>query len=213
VKHLHEQYVELVRAGPSGLFSRSDLERLEAHAEDGCTGASLLAERGVASLVDVGSGGGVPGLQLAIELGGCSVHLVESQGWKAEFLLACARALDLESRVTVHASRVEEVVDAVGGRERLDAGTARAVAAPIVVAEYLSPLVRPGGLLLLWTTSHLAASAGVGARPELGLGEPVLHPAPSSLRDNAVLLEWPKVSPCDERYPRRTGVAAKRPLT
>lgn len=211
MKPAHQRYVELVRGGPAGLFSRGDLERLEAHVADGVVGAPLLAGLQACSIVDVGSGGGIPGLPLAIELPTAEVHLVESQGWKADFLRTCARALDLESRVSVHSLRAEEAPTELG-REGFDAGTARALAQPIVVAEYLSPLVRVGGRLLLWTTTAHAAHPQVAACAELGLGDPVVHEAPSPLRGDGVLLEWPKVGPCADRFPRRVGVAAKRPL-
>lgn len=211
MKPTHERYVELVRSGPSGLFSRGDLARLDAHVADGAVGAALLRSCGAASVVDIGSGGGIPGLPLALEIDDLSVELVESQAWKAEFLRTCVRALDLESRVTVHAIRAEETPAALG-RERFDAGTARALAQPIVVAEYLAPLVAVGGQLLLWTTAAHAALPQVAACAELGLGDPTAHPAPSPLRDGGVLLAWPKVAPCSDRFPRRVGVAAKRPL-
>jgi 16S rRNA (guanine527-N7)-methyltransferase len=209
VKRLHERYVELVRSGPHGLFSSNDMARLELHVADGIAGSDLLAD--ASSIVDIGSGGGVPGVQLAIELEGATTHLVESQGWKAEFLLACARALDLESRLKVHAIRAEEAPGVIG-REDVDAGTARALAAPIVVAEYLAPLVRVGGQLLLWSTAEQASDPLVARREELGLGEPTVHPCPTELRTDGVRIAWPKVAPCDPRFPRRTGVAAKRPL-
>lgn len=211
MKPAHERYIDLIRSGPSGLFSRGDLDRLEAHVADGAVGAALLAAAGAGSVVDIGSGGGIPGLPLALELDGLQVDLVESQAWKADFLRTCARALDLDSRVTVHAIRAE-AAPAVIGRERFDAGTARALARPIVVAEYLAPLVAVGGQLLLWTTAAHAALPQVAACAELGLGDPAAHPSPSALRDDGVLLAWPKVASCDERFPRRVGVAAKRPL-
>lgn len=212
MKQLHDRYADLIRSGPSGLFSRGDLSRIEDHVADGAAGASVLRDLGVRSMVDIGSGGGVPGIPSAIEIPDCSVHLVESLGWKAEFLLACVRALDLESRVMVHPIRAEEATTAIG-RESVDAGTARAVAAPLIVAEYLAPLVRVGGHLVLWTTAPHAARPEVAAREDLGLGEPDVRPLPSPLRDDGVLLVWPKVGPCSDRFPRRTGVATKRPLT
>lgn len=211
MKPLHEQYVELVRSGPNGLFSRGDMDRIAAHVEDGVAGAEVLAELGAASVIDVGSGGGVPGLQLAVELPDAEVHLVESQLWKAEFLLTCARALDLDSRVSVHAVRAEEA-DRVVGRELLDAGTARALAAPLVVAEYLSPLVRIGGNLVLWSTSTQAQDPLVAPHELLGLGEPRVVACPTSLRADGVRIVWPKVAACSERVPRRVGVAARKSL-
>jgi 16S rRNA (guanine527-N7)-methyltransferase len=208
-----DDYVQQVRQGPHGLFSRGDLEHLDAHAADGAAGAALLRELGVRSFVDVGSGGGVPAIPLALELEQVEAHLIESQGWKAEFLRTCARALDLDSRVRVHTCRAEEAPAQIG-RELLDAGTARAVARPWIVAEYLAPLVRVGGHLVLWTTQahvdELTPSAAASER--LGLGAPHVEPAASALRDNAVLLVWPRIATCAATIPRRTGVAARKPL-
>ncbi|MCW2925483.1 MAG: methyltransferase GidB [Thermoleophilia bacterium] len=211
MKQLHDRYLQAVQSGPDGLFSRGDTARLADHIADGVAGAAVVRSLNPTSLVDVGSGGGIPGIPLAIELDDVDVHLVESLGWKAEFLLACVRALDLESRVTVHGLRAEEAITPIG-RAAVDVGTARAVAPPIVVAEYLAPLVREGGHLVLWTTADHAARDEVRPRPELGLGEPDVVPAPSPLRDQGVLLVWPRTGPCEDRFPRRVGVAAKRPL-
>ena len=208
-----DQYVQQVRLGPHGLFSRGDLERLDEHAADGAAGAALLRELEVGSFVDVGSGGGVPAIPLALELDQVEAHLVESQGWKAEFLRTCARALDLESRVTVHTCRAEEA-PAQLGRELLDVGVARAVARPWIVAEYLAPLVRVGGHLVLWTTqAHVDELRPSDAASErLGLGEWRIESVDTPLRDNAVLLVWPRIAECDPTIPRRTGVAARKPL-
>ncbi|MCW2960217.1 MAG: rRNA methyltransferase [Thermoleophilia bacterium] len=213
MKPLLDRYVAEVRSGPNGLFSRGDLERLELHAADGAAGAPILSGLGVASLVDIGSGGGVPGIPLAIEMPDAQVHLVESQQWKAEFLLTCARALDLESRVTVHGVRAEEAVAAIG-RETLDAGVCRAVADPRITCEYLAPLVRVGGHLALWATREQAAEHVPLVPTELlGLAaEPELVPAPSELRSSGILIVWAKVAPCVEKVPRRPGVAQRKQL-
>ena len=98
------------------------------------------------------------------------------------------------------------------GREQLDAGTARALAAPLVVAEYLSPLIRVGGHLVLWATTAQAQDPAVANNDILGLAEPTVVAAPTALRDDGVRIVWPKVAPCAERVPRRVGVAARRPL-
>lgn len=204
--------MRLVRDGPPGLFSRGDLSRLEDHVEDGMRGVAILAELAAASIVDVGSGGGVPGIPVAVGLPRAQVHLVESQAWKAAFLRECIAELDLESRVTVHPGRAEQLV-AVLGREQLDAGIARAVAAPAVVAEYLAPLVRVGGHLLLWSTREHAQGLEAWPGAELlGLDEPRVVPAPTPLRDNGALIVWPRRHACSDRVPRRPGVAARRPL-
>jgi 16S rRNA (guanine527-N7)-methyltransferase len=212
VKPLLQRYVDEVRSGPHGLFSRGDLERLDQHAADGAAGAPVLAGLGVQSLVD-GSGGGVPGIPLAIELPECTVHLVESQRWKADFLRTCAHALDLDSRVRVHPLRAEEAVAELG-REQVDAGVCRAVADPRITCEYLAPLVRVGGHIALWATEEQAATHAPSVPTELlGLAaEPELVPIPSPLRANGILIVWAKVASCTERVPRRTGVAQRKPL-
>lgn len=187
------------------------MARLAAHVADGVAGAATIRSLGAEHLVDVGSGGGIPGIPLAIELDECAVHLVESQAWKAEFLLTCAHALDLDSRVTVHPVRAEEAVAAIG-RETVDVGVARALAAPLIVAEYLAPLVRVGGHLVLWSTAAQAAAADLGSNEILGIGVATVEPCPSPLRADGVQIVWPRTGPCAARVPRRAGVAARRPL-
>ena len=211
VKHLHQRYAQLVRSGPSGLFSRGDTARLELHITDGVAGCGTLQELSPATIVDVGSGGGVPGIPIAVELPDTHVHLVESQAWKAAFLEACALDLNLKSRVKVHAVRAEDAVPAIG-RESADVGTARALAAPLIVAEYLAPLVRVGGHLVLWSTTAQADGSLVAPNEILGLGEPRLVDCPSELRADGVQIVWPRVAPCADRVPRRAGVAQRRPL-
>lgn len=212
MKQLLDQYLDLVRAGPPGLFSRGDKERLERHVEDGVVGAEHVAALAPTSIVDIGSGGGIPGLPLATTCTDARVHLVESLGWKAGFLEAVAASLSLDSRLTVHCIRAEEAV-VVLGREAIDVGTARAVATPPVVAEYLAPLVRVGGHLALWTTRSVAETHLAGSWLEqLGLGDGRVLEAATTLRAEGVLLLLPKVAACAERFPRRTGVASRRPL-
>lgn len=65
---------------------------------------------------------------------------------------------------------------------------------------------------MLWSTTEQAGDAMVAATEQLGLGAPEILPTPSPLRSDGVLIAWPKVAPCAERFPRRTGVAARRPL-
>jgi 16S rRNA (guanine527-N7)-methyltransferase len=167
-------------------------------------------------VVDVGSGGGFPAIPLAISCPGLILHLVESVGWKVDFLNDTAAKLDINKRVTAHHARAEDVVPSLG-REVFDVGTARAVANPAVVAEYLAPLVRVGGLLALWTTSaacveFLTPTGQEAIATPLGLGEPELVTVSSPLRDDAVIIRWPKISSTDLRFPRRAGSARRGPL-
>lgn len=205
-----EAYAACVRSGPHGLLSTGDLARIDDHIADACAGVPELA--GATSIVDVGSGGGLPGIPLALALPDCTVHLVESLGWKAAFLRETLTTLGCEDRVTVHCHRAEDAVEAVG-RESIEVGVARAVAAPVIIAEYLSPFVAVGGRIAAWSTRTVAAEPfPVAAEASLGLGPLRVVDAPSALRADGVLLVWDKVASCDPRFPRRTGVARKRPL-
>lgn len=194
-------------------MSSAELERAERHIEDALLGTPILRSVEAQHIVDVGSGGGFPGLPLALAMPEAKFELVESQHWKAAFLRDCTSRLSLESRVRVWPERAESAVAAIG-REIADAAVARAVAPPAICAEYLSPFVRVGGFLLLWTTTRLAdeAVARSGAVASLGLGDPEVFDGACTLRTDGVLLLWPKVGPSSARFPRRPGMATKRPM-
>lgn len=206
-------YVKCVQNGPNGLFSRGDLDRLEAHAEDGASGADLIEQLNASTIVDVGAGGGVPGIPLALMIPELRVHLVESQRWKCEFLAECAGALEISDRVFAHPLRAEEAPSELG-RETLDLGIARALAKPAVVAEYLSPLIRVGGHIMLWTTYEQLESFPIPdiALEKLGLGALRIEPSKTPLRDQACFGVYEKASPCATNIPRRVGVAVRKPL-
>jgi 16S rRNA (guanine527-N7)-methyltransferase len=166
---------------------------------------------GATSLVDVGSGGGLPGLPLKIAVPRLQVTLVESDGRKAAFLTqACAR-LGLAG-VRVVDRRAEDAAREAGLREAFDVAVARALAPMPVLAELCLPFVRVGGRLLAQKTRdedvHLADRA-VGL---LGGGPPRIVPAPSSARAGGVVVVVEKVAPTPQAYPRRPGVPARRPL-
>ena len=138
---------------------------------------------------------------------------MESQLRKTAFLSAATEALGLEARVRVHRTRAEEAIPFLG-RERAEAASCRALAAVPVATELLSPLVRVGGVLILWTTPLRAEDVPSAASVEaLGLApEPELLASPSALRDDGALLVWRKIAPASARFPRRSGRAAATPL-
>jgi 16S rRNA (guanine527-N7)-methyltransferase len=145
--------------------------------------------------VDVGSGGGAPGIPIAIALPDREVTLLEANGRKCEFLESVARELP---NVRVLRGRAEkQPVDGYG------VALAKALAPPPVAAEWCLPLVAPGGaaLLLVGPSADVAAAAKVSA--QLGGGEPELHPG---------VLVLPKLEPTPAGFPRRPGIARKRPL-
>ena len=112
----------------------------------------LLQEEpeGSPEVIDVGTGGGFPGLAVAIALPQARLTLVDSVGRKVEAVRAMAADLGLASRVQLRCERVERTGQAVATRGRFDWALARAVARAPVVAEYLMPLLRPEGGALQW---------------------------------------------------------------
>lgn len=193
-----------------------EAELLEKHLLDALLGAPrLLGPDGAppGSLVDVGSGGGVPGIPLAILWPGSRVLLVESQGKKAAFLADAARELGLE-RVEVACGRAEDLARGPH-REAFEAATLRAVGSVATCLELGLPFLRPGGRLLLYrgpsaAEEELALARGVA--PLLGGGEPTAEPARLPSGAERRLLLVPKAGPTPGRYPRRAGLPARSPL-
>jgi len=144
-------------------------------------------------VVDVGSGGGSPGIPLADALPEREVTLLESERRKCDFL---ERWAPPNARVVW--GRAEEQEPGTYG-----VALAKALAPPPVAAEWCLPLVRPGGAAVLWlvASADLAVLARVSGL--LGGGPPEEH-------DGLVVL--PKLGPTPSGFPRRAGVARKRPL-
>ena len=155
------------------------------------------------SLIDVGSGGGAPGLPIAITEPTWNVTLVESRRRKAEFLSATANQLDLQ-RVTVAQTRIETLAHGPS-REQFGIAIARAVAPLPVTLELLLPLVTVGGLVAVWSgpsafrqpdvTKLFAQTAG-GATPQTT----TLSWAGSDR--TLVLVTTRKLTPSPNPYPR-----------
>jgi 16S rRNA (guanine527-N7)-methyltransferase len=147
------------------------------------------------AIVDVGSGGGTPGIPLAVALPEREVTLLEAQRRKADFLRRWESELPNLSVVWGRAE--EQPLDAFG------VAVAKALASPPVAAEWCLPLVRPGGGVVLWV-GHSADRARVARVAARVAGEPVDAP------DGFLVLR--KVGPTPPGFPRRPGVAKKRPL-
>jgi 16S rRNA (guanine527-N7)-methyltransferase len=162
-------------------------------------------------IADLGAGAGFPGLPLAVALPATRVVLVESNTRKCDFLRSAVRRLGLEN-VEVEGTRAEQWSAGLGA---CDVVVARALAALPVVAEYAAPLLRAGGALVAWRGRRIAIEETMGATAaaELGL-EPLdvvaVAPYPDALHRHLHVMV--KVSPTPARFPRRPGVANKRPL-
>jgi 16S rRNA (guanine527-N7)-methyltransferase len=169
--------------------------------EDALAAADVL-ERG--PVVDVGSGGGSPGIPLAAARPDLEFVLLEATGKKCAFLREQATAFP---NVEVVCARAEEHA-AREGREAYGAAVARALAAPPVSLEWCLPLVAVGGLCVLYAgevetdLDHVAAQLG-GSRPRQ-------IPVPGTERRTLVVVH--KIEPTPGRFPRRVGTARKRPL-
>lgn len=168
------------------------------------------------TLVDVGSGGGLPGLPIAIVRPDLNVTLVEATGKKARFLGRAVEALGL-SNVLISNARVEEVSRQEAHRNAYDVATARALARLSVVAEYCVPLVRVGGRVISMKgrldDEELAegrrALKELGAEVENVIRVPLL-PEVGEKERRLVVLRKTRGTP--GRYPRSVGVPAKKPL-
>jgi 16S rRNA (guanine527-N7)-methyltransferase len=178
---------------------------------------ALLERSGVAAseaaVVDVGSGGGLPGIPIAIVRPDLRMTLLEATGKKAEFLRGAAKELRL-SGTTVLAARAEEAGRNAEHRERYDLALARAVAPLDTLAELALPLLRLGGRLAAVKGSRVdeeaAAAAGAIARCGGRMEQTIPVEAPGSESMSCVLVL--KERPTPPELPRRPGMPAKRPL-
>lgn len=167
-----------------------------------------------ATLIDVGAGGGFPGVPLAIAFPGLKVTLLEATGKKVAFLQELTRVLALGNVTTVQ-GRAEELARSEEHRERYDVAVARALAAMPTLAEYTLPFVRVNGLLIAMKGVDAAEETeqATGAIELLGgrVRElcPIHLPGLDAPRHLVVV---DKVAPTPVRYPRRPGVPAKKPL-
>ena len=171
-----------------------------------------------ARAVDLGSGGGVPGLALALAWPTSRWSLVEASQRRSAFLVGAVAELGLEARVEVVAERAESVGRDQTTRGQADLVVARGFGPPAVVAECAAPLLCVGGRLVVSEPPPGTVKSGPSARwPRAGLAPLGLEPVEGEERppeaDTAGGFQvLRQVSPCPSRYPRRTGIPAKRPL-
>jgi 16S rRNA (guanine527-N7)-methyltransferase len=183
------------------------------HLLDSLSLLSLPEVQHAASLVDVGSGGGLPALVLAIALPALSVTALESVGKKCAFIDRTAARLGLTNVSTVRL-RAEEFGQAAG-RARFDVAVARAVAALPTLAELCMPLVHRGGAFVAMksTLSDQERIRGESALAILGAATLVGHPVASFPGgDRRWLYVAEKTGDTPDRYPRRVGVPGRTPL-
>jgi 16S rRNA (guanine527-N7)-methyltransferase len=207
-----EALLGLVAAEPASITSVRDPEQgIDVHVADSLVGLDLDVVRHATRIADLGSGAGFPGLALAISLPGVPVALVESVARKAAFLERAARALELDNVVVVTA-RAEAWSAGLGAHDLV---TARALAPLGVVLEYAAPLLAAGGSLVAWKAAldRDEAADAAAAAEALGMSPPEAHPVePFAGAAERSLYASSKVAPTPARFPRREGMARKRPL-
>lgn len=191
---------------------RDPREAVDVHLADSLVALELPLVREAEAIADLGAGAGFPGLPLAIALPRASVALVESTARKCAFIAAASAAAGAANARAV-AERAETWEE---GRGAHDLVTARALAPLAVIAEYAAPLLRVDGVLVAWKGRRDAAEehAAAAAADLLGLAvEEVREVAPYSGADHRHLHVLRKIAPTPPRFPRRPGMARKRPLT
>ena len=209
------QLVSLLRLLLSDPFAptavRDPRKALNDHLADALVALELQPIRAASSIADLGTGPGIPGLPLAIALPSAYVWLVESSARRCAFLRRAVAACGVDNAVVVH-SRAESWR---AGRCRFDVVTARALGPLAVVEEYAAPLLRIGGLLAVWRGRRDPDSERSGARAAVELGLDLAEPKPvqpyEGARHRHLQLAL-KVKETPPGFPRREGLARKRPL-
>lgn len=185
------------------------------HLLDAIAALPLLDSLDPGSVIDLGSGGGVPALPLALARPAPRWTLVDSVGKKVRELDGMIAALGLAGVAAV-AERAEVLGRDPAHRERHDVVTARACAPLPVLVELALPLLRVGGELIAWKGPLREADAELLAGGEaatlLGGGTPELRGVAVSALGGHSLVVVRKVAPTPDRYPRRPGLPARRPL-
>ena len=181
----------------------------EDHVVDCAAALALLPQGG--QVIDVGTGGGLPGLVWALCRPDLGVTLLDSVERKCALVGEMVQVLGLPpERVQVVCERSETF--AARNREVFDLASARAVCEAGILAEVLSPLVRPGGHLLAFKgpRAEEELEGGRGKWDHLGLGEPdrLGYDLGDKIR---CFVRWEKTGPCPSKFPRRPGAAEKRP--
>jgi 16S rRNA (guanine527-N7)-methyltransferase len=182
---------------------------IDVHLADSLSALAVPALCAAHRIADLGSGAGLPGLPLALALPDARVVLVESQRRKCAFLQRAIEALGL-TNAEVACVRVEELP-----HPSCDAVTARALASLPVLCEYAAPLLVEGGVLVAWKGAIDAAedADGLAAAAALGLRrEEVRAVEPYAGSERRTLHVVRKIAPTPPGYPRRPGMAVKRPL-
>jgi 16S rRNA (guanine527-N7)-methyltransferase len=216
VRRVIDDHVRLLLAWTSSInltAIRDPVDVARLHVADSLTAVEPLRARGVESVLDLGSGGGYPGLPLAVALPVPRTLLVDSVGKKARFLETVVEATGVGRRVRVAAERGEALAANPQHRERWQAVTSRAVGSLADVVELGFPLLRPGGCVVAWKRLPLDAEVEAARRAVDGLGGGMIEVVRTAVRglDDHVLAIATKRGRTAAMYPRDPAERARRP--
>jgi len=209
-----DAYLDLLFQANQTMNLTRIVDRPAAEAQHICDALTLLPflPREAHRLADVGSGGGVPGIPLAIVRPDAEITLIESTKKKAAFLRSCAEAIELKN-LTVLDQRVEDVAHSPH-RESFDIAVARAVATMDWLAEWCLPLVRIGGTFLAMKGPKVLQELPEAAHAlhRAGGSEPVTHPANLPGADHHLIIAIAKARSSDKLLPRSPTTAKGKPI-
>ena len=192
------------------------LDSLTVHLAAGemLTGPSPVPVRVPVRVIDIGAGAGLPGLALKLAFPGIQLSLVESAAKKTAFLEHLTAKLGLGG-IAVHTGRAEALARDENLRDSFDLVVVRGVAKLPLLLEYCLPFCKTGGRLIALKHGGDGRELDAAANALLELGgriEKVVTVLIDGLTDDRIVILVEKTGPTPERYPRRTGIPAKRPL-
>jgi 16S rRNA (guanine527-N7)-methyltransferase len=195
------------------LISRKSLpEDINKHIDDSLQIFSFI-EMNDKKVADIGTGAGFPGLIMAMARPNMEMTLIESDQKKSTFLQQMVKELQLNN-VTVIKNRVEEIGRDPNFRGNFDYCTSRAVTSVNVLLEYGIPLLKTGGKLLLWKGRNYKNELEQAEIALELLNAKVIESFHYTLMQDLdrTIVEIEKLAETPQKYPRRTGIPAKRPL-
>lgn len=195
----------LLRNQEFNLTGARDPDAIAAQIADALTLLPLV--NGAGELIDIGTGGGLPAVPLAI-VRGVRITLVDATAKKIAFVSSVIAELGIEGEAI--AARAETLARDARFRDRFTYATARAVASAPAVIELTLPFLAPGGRALLQRGAPVEGEYDVTRKTALALKGEVTDELP--VEGERRILIVTKRSPTPERFPRRVGVAQKRPL-
>jgi 16S rRNA (guanine527-N7)-methyltransferase len=207
----------LTEARAAGFLGPGPVQAQVGHAEGfASTARHLAVESPSPRVLDLGAGGGLPGLVVAAAWPEATLVLLEANGRRATFLRRAVGLLGLGQRVSVLEERAEAAGRDARYRGRFDEVLARSFGRPGVVAECGAPLLRVGGWLVVSEPpsppdDSTAPGTGEVRWPEESLAQFGLETA-GVLRDGASYQVLRQAEICPDRFPRRDGVPSKKPL-